>query len=482
MASVDLLASLRLDDNKPKAPALHGAPVFYRNLEQVLDQRRADGSIYRIPKGIVSEEGVTDLVTMDLLSLTKSGKMRTLFLEEAKHPEFRLNMGATRLMSGNPYLSETEDEVAALHGAEAALLFRSGWDANTAIMVSIPRPGDVILFDELVHASLHDGMQLSLASTKQAFKHNDVDAFREALMHIKEREQLIRDGSRCVLIVVESEYSMEGDITPLAELVSVAKEIFPDGNAQFIIDEAHSTGVLGKDGKGLVSELGLEKEIAIRMHSFTKAMACAGGAAVLCNETVRSMMINFARILIYSHSPEFSIVASVRVACNLMKTGQIEPLRLQLQRVIRKFYDTITSNEVFDEAVEAGLLSIPAAADYESKEYLSHISYLMTRQRYNQYLYYHLQLRGFKVLAVDYPIVPKGQNRIRLVFKAHITDAQIEAFVEAVTEWAQEMLEIEASPRGGDKIPSATRHVYAMRDKLLGATGVANGASNGDFS
>ncbi|KAI1118029.1 class II aminotransferase/8-amino-7-oxononanoate synthase [Nemania sp. NC0429] len=472
MASVSLLAGWHLD-NKPKAPALHGASVFYRNLEQVLDQRRADGTIYKIPRGVVSED-VVDLVTMDFLSLTRTGKMRSLFLEEeAKHPDFKLHMGASRLMADSPYFSETEDEVAALHGAEAALLFRSGWDANNAILTAVPRPGDVILYDELVHASLHDGMQLSLASTKQSFKHNDVDAFREALMGIKENEPLIRDGSRCVLIIVESEYSMEGDITPLAELVGISKEIFPDGNAQFIIDEAHSTGVLGKQGKGLVSELGLEKEIAIRMHSFTKALACAGGAVVLCNETVRAMLTNFARILIYSHPPQFGVVASIRVACSFMKSGQIDPLRLQLQHVVRKFYDTITSHDVFDEASEAGLLSIPAAADYESRDYLSHISYIKTRQRYNQYLYYHLQLRGFKVLAVDYPVVPKGTNRIRLVFKAHHTDAQIEAFVEAVCEWAREMLEIEANPKGKDKIPSAARQVFAFRDTL---------ATNGDLA
>ncbi|KAI8626907.1 class II aminotransferase/8-amino-7-oxononanoate synthase [Xylariaceae sp. FL1651] len=467
MASVSLLAAWHLDD-KPKAPTLRGSSVFYRNLEQVLDQRREAGTMAKIPRGAVEQPGAVDLVTMDFLSLTRTGLMRSLFLEEeAKHPDFALALGASRLMKDSPYTSETEDEVAALHGAESALLFRSGWDANNAILTSVPRPGDVLLYDELVHASLHDGMQLSLASAKLAFKHNDVDAFREALMAIKERESMVRDGSRCVLIIVESEYSMEGDITPLRELVSVAKEIFPDGNAQFIIDEAHSTGVLGKNGKGLVSHLGLEKDIAIRMHSFTKALACAGGAVVLCNETVRSMITNFARILIYSHPPNFGVVASIRVACNLMRTGQIEPLRLQLQRVVRKYYETITSNEIFDEAEEAGLLSLPPGTpDFESREYLSHISYIMTRQRYTQYLYFHLQLRGFNVLYVDYPIVPKGTGRIRLVFKAHITDTQIEAFVGAVCEWAQEMLEIEAGPRGENKIPSLARQVYAYRETM----------------
>ncbi|KAI3321507.1 class II aminotransferase/8-amino-7-oxononanoate synthase [Xylariaceae sp. AK1471] len=460
MATPSLLSAWHLE-SKPKAPALQGAPVFYRNLEQVLDQRRETGSMLKIPRGELSED-VVDLVTMDFLSLTKSGVMRTLYLEEeAKNPEFKLHMGASRLMKDSPYFSETEDEVAALHGAETALLFRSGWDAKNAILMAVPRPGDVLLYDELVHASLHDGMQLSLASARQAFKHNDVDNFRESLMAIKERESLIRDGSRCVLIIVESEYSMEGDITPLAELVAVAKEIFPDGNAQFIIDEAHSTGVLGKLGKGLVSSLGLEKDIAIRMHSFTKALACAGGAAVFCNETVRSMMVNFARVLIYSHPPQFGVVSSIRVASRFM--ASVAPPTPERGEEVLRHADgarRIRRGSRCGDPVGAGsprllIARVPVAHN---------ISYIMTRQRYTQWLYFHLQLRGYKVLIVDYPVVPKGTSRVRLVFKAHLTDAQIEGFVDAVCEWALEMLELEAMPRGANKVPSVARQVYAFRD------------------
>lgn len=280
MASPSLLSAWHLD-TKSKVSKPASASVFYRNLEQVLNQRREAGNLLRIPKGEETGDGV-DLVSADFLSLSAGGVMRTLYLEEeARHPEFLMSHGSTRLMSDSAYATATEEEVAALHGAETALLFRSGWDANSAILTAVPRPGDALLHDELVHASLHDGMQLSLASSRAAFAHNDVDDFRARLMAIRDAQPLVRDAARCVLVVVESEYSMEGDVTPLTDLVAVAAEVLPHGNAQFIVDEAHSTGTMGRLGTGLVSSLGLEKEIAIRMHSFTKGLACCGGGSYI---------------------------------------------------------------------------------------------------------------------------------------------------------------------------------------------------------
>ena len=181
-------------------------------------------------------------------------------------------------MDGNyAFLETVEDEIACFHGAEEGLFVGSGFEANLAIFAAVPRPGDAIVYDELVHASTHDGMQYSQAVTRLAFRHNDVDSFRDVMLSVYESQPLIRQGKRCVIVAVESFYSMDGDICPLEELVEAAKEIFPSGNAQFLIDEAHSTGVVGPDGAGLVCELGLEKEIAIRLHTFGKALSASGG-------------------------------------------------------------------------------------------------------------------------------------------------------------------------------------------------------------
>lgn len=151
--------------------------------------------------------------------------------------------------------------------------------ANGAIFSVIPRPGDAIVYDEFIHASVHDGMKDSLALCKRSFRHNDVDSFLDTLVAVRDSQPQIRKGTRCVIIAVESIYSMYGDVCPLQDLIKAAKEIFPNGNAQFVIDEAHSTGVIGPKGAGLVCALGLEKDVVIRLHTFGKALAASGGKA-----------------------------------------------------------------------------------------------------------------------------------------------------------------------------------------------------------
>lgn len=266
-------------DQKPKAPHMKDSPVFLRNLEEALDTRRVGHgyftrtiSAWKLGKSI-------DFCSNDLLSLGSNGMLRDAFFEElARHPDFNIYSGGTRMMDGNySYLEQVEQEIASFHRAETGLLVGSGFEANTAIFSAIPRPGDAILYDELVHASVHDGMAHSAARVKMPFRHNDVDAFRDALVSVLDSQPMIRDGLRCILISIESVYSMDGDVCPLLELIEVAKEVCPKGNAVFVMDEAHSTGILGPKGAGLVNELGCEKDVAIRLHTYGKALASGGG-------------------------------------------------------------------------------------------------------------------------------------------------------------------------------------------------------------
>lgn len=254
---------------------MRDAPVFFRNLEKRLDIRRAEQGLLILR----SRRDVVDFSSNDFLSLAATGLLRTAFFEElARHPDFRLGSTGSRLLDGNnTYIETVEQEIADFHGAECAVIFNSGYEANGAIFSAIPQPGDVIVYDELMHASVHEGMKQSDASAKVSFAHNDPDSFLDVLMSIKESHPLIRKGERTVLISIETVYSMDGDIAPLKEFVKIAKDVFPKGNAQFIIDEAHSTGVLGPQGAGLVAALGLEKEMVIRMHTYGKAMASHGG-------------------------------------------------------------------------------------------------------------------------------------------------------------------------------------------------------------
>lgn len=119
-------------------------------------------------------------------------------------------------------------------------------------------------------------MARSLASTKLPFVHNDIDAFRDALVSVWDSQPLIKQGKKCVLVVVESFYSMDGDMAPLKELVQAAREIFPGSNAQFIVDETHNMGVVEDRGLGFVQALGLDADITIKTHTFSKAFGSIG--------------------------------------------------------------------------------------------------------------------------------------------------------------------------------------------------------------
>lgn len=263
---------------KAVAPGMKDSNVFYRNLEEALDIKRAENATFNLRKNEPAPESI-DFSTLDFLHISKNGMLREYFLEElAAHPNFSLGAGGSRLLNGNnPYTEGAEAEIAAFHSGETSLMFHSGFEANVAIMVAVPRPGDAIVFDELVHASMHEGMQTSKALCKKSFKHNDVESFREVLLDVKASESLIRDGKRSILVALESLYSMDGDLCPLKEIIEIGEEIFPDGNIQFFVDEAHTSGVFGYQGRGFVNELGLEHKVAIRMHTYGKAFACTGG-------------------------------------------------------------------------------------------------------------------------------------------------------------------------------------------------------------
>ncbi|ORX98930.1 pyridoxal phosphate-dependent transferase, partial [Clohesyomyces aquaticus] len=161
--------------------------------------------------------------------------------------------------------------------ADSAFIVNTRGIANEAIFSAIPRPGDAFLYDELIHTNIHDGTKHSLVLWKRSFRHNDVEYFTEQLLDIRGSQPRIRDGTWCVIIAVESFYSMDGNICPVQELIAACKEILPNGNAQYVVDETHSGDIIGPSGAGLVSALGLEKEVAIRMHTFGKALAGSGG-------------------------------------------------------------------------------------------------------------------------------------------------------------------------------------------------------------
>lgn len=247
------------------------------SFKDALSRREAKSARRRLT---ILPQTAVDFSSNDFLSLSTAPAFRNRYLAHVNStPEFfPFASGGSRLLDGNSaYAEELERFVADFHKAPAALLFNSGYDANLGVLSSIPQPGDLILYDELIHASSHEGMRLSRAGRREMFLHSCPVSLREVLKAQIEQDPKVKDGSRNVFVLVESIYSMDGDVAPIKEFLDVVDELLPFGNGYFIVDEAHATGVCGPKGAGVVQELGVQDRIFIRVHTFGKALASHGG-------------------------------------------------------------------------------------------------------------------------------------------------------------------------------------------------------------
>ena len=220
-----------------------------------------------------------DLFSNDYLSLMNNPALRAATLKRISEAPLVLGSGGSRVLNGNTAAHVAfESRMKDFFGAPAALLCNSGYDANVAFWKSIPQEGDAVIFDELVHASTRDGMAESRAKAAlYPFRHNSVASFRECLSSVLAVRPTIAAGKATVFIAVESLYSMDGDFAPLYEIVQITDELVPKNCGHIMVDEAHSTGIYGTEGRGLVDALGLTGRIHTVLHTFGKARAASGG-------------------------------------------------------------------------------------------------------------------------------------------------------------------------------------------------------------
>ena len=232
------------------------AERFVQELRSGLTQREEAGLL----RSLVSPRGV-DLTSNDCLGYSQAPDLKTAAQEAVER--FGTGSGASRLLRGNPpFLEEAEQELARFSGREAALLFSSGFAANLGLFKALTSSDDLLLSDELNHASIIDGLRLAPAQ-RCVFRHQD-------LSHL---ETLLRERSfHRAFIVTESLFSMDGDLTDLVALCQLAKRY----GAMVIVDEAHATGVFGPNGSGQVEALGLEREVLCTLHTGGKALGVGG--------------------------------------------------------------------------------------------------------------------------------------------------------------------------------------------------------------
>ncbi|WP_234736484.1 aminotransferase class I/II-fold pyridoxal phosphate-dependent enzyme [Tellurirhabdus bombi] len=370
-----------------------------RALHQLLENRQAAGLLRKLKQ----PTGLVDFCSNDYLGFAQSAELRTL-VEQAGQQEPNLTNGSTgsRLLAGNYALTEAvEAEIAAFHGAEAALIFNSGYDANVGLLASVPQRGDTLLTDELIHASMIDGARLSLAN-RYKFRHND----------LSDLEAKLQKATGTVYVAVESVYSMDGDLAPLPEICALCVRY----GAALIVDEAHATGIFGPKGEGLVTLLGLEKQVFARVHTFGKGLG-VHGAAVVGSRVLHDYLINFARSFVYTTAlPPHSLLA-IRCAYAYLQTQSttIEQLH-QLRRLFQ----------------EQALLHSP------DKEWLLTESaiqgLILPGNDACRTVALQIQQAGFDVRPILSPTVPAGRERLRICLHSFNTEAQILALLQAVNQ------------------------------------------------
>ncbi|MGI8573358.1 MAG: 8-amino-7-oxononanoate synthase [Solirubrobacteraceae bacterium] len=290
---------------------VRGARGTMTDIASTLESLRRDG-LYRELRVVESAQGprvtlegreVLLLCSNDYLGLAGHPTLRAAAAEAAER--WGAGAGASRLVSGNMTIhSQLEQELAEFKGHEACVLFGSGFLANTGVISALAGRGDVILSDALNHASIVDGCRQSRAETI-VYDHCDLDALAAGLE---------RAAGRGALIVTDALFSMDGDFAPLQGIVELARR----HGARVIVDEAHATGVVGPGGRGLVSSLGLEREVDAVVGTLGKALG-SYGAFVCCDHTMAEFLVNRARTLIFSTALPPPIVAAALAAVRLVR-------------------------------------------------------------------------------------------------------------------------------------------------------------------
>jgi len=253
-------------------------------LETALASREERWIRRRLPDPSISSSrsALIDFNSNDYLSLSDSPTLRSHFLKKLSEAPDVLGSGGSRLLVNGQAHAALEARLAAFFKSEAVLLFNSGFDANVGFFSSIPHPGDAIVYDEYIHASVHDGIRGSRVGDKQfSFAHNSMSDLRRVLTRLRDDYPGYRSGHNSLFLAVESLYSMDGTFAPLLEIVNMLEDLFPLKNGYLMVDEAHSTGIYGSEGRGRVAMLGLEDRVFARLHTFGKALAATGGASLV---------------------------------------------------------------------------------------------------------------------------------------------------------------------------------------------------------
>lgn len=372
---------------------------FPKNLSAKLEIRKQNNALRQLPLS----NKLIDFASNDYLGLSKS---EAVFQETHQYliNTKIIQNGATgsRLLSGNHKLyPETENYIAQFHKSESALIFNSGYDANVGFFSSLPQKGELILYDELCHASIRDGIQLSNAKAYK-FNHNDFEDLEKLIL---------RNPNTNIYIVTESVFSMDGDCPNLEELVQVSEK----HNCYLVIDEAHALGVFGDKGEGFVQMLGLQNQVFARIMTFGKGLGCHG-AAILGSQELRDYLVNFSRSFIYTTGLSPHSIATILMAYHYLEKEK-QAIELLRENIIHFNQEKnllglkqlfVRSKSAIQSAIIPGNEKVKSIAN-------------------------QLQKKGFDVKAILSPTVPEGQERLRFCLHSFNSKEEISEVLQLLS-------------------------------------------------
>jgi 8-amino-7-oxononanoate synthase len=369
---------------------------FPKSLTQKLQQREQNNALRKLP--IAND--LIDFASNDYLGFSKSESIFDATHKYLIENNFKKN-GATgsRLLSGNHNLYQiTEDFISTFHQSQSALIFNSGYDANVGFFSAVPQRNDIILYDELCHASIRDGIKMSNAKSYK-FQHNDYLDLENLIQKFTSSSQL----PSSIFLVTESVFSMDGDSPNLEQLVNLSEKY----NCYLVIDEAHALGVFGEKGEGLIQSLYIHDKVFVRIVTFGKGLGCHG-AAILGSQDLKNYLVNFSRSFIYTTALSPHSVATILIAYQYLEKE-------------KEAIDNLISNiQFFNQTkLQLGLKSL-----FVYSKSAIQCAIIPGNEKVKS-IAAQLQEKGFDVKPILSPTVPEGQERLRFCLHSYNTEKEI---------------------------------------------------------